>query len=81
MVIPFQPGEVYSRKWINATYGGQQRGGICTPKGVPMILLFTGDAGHAYGYDDGWLDDGTFHYTGKGQKGRHEDGQRQPSHP
>ncbi len=34
-----------------------------------MVLLFTGDVGEAFGYDDGWDRDGTFRYSGEGQIG------------
>jgi 5-methylcytosine-specific restriction protein A len=32
-------------------------------------MLFTGDAGLQYGYQDGWTADGLFFYTGEGQRG------------
>ncbi|HYO12524.1 MAG TPA: HNH endonuclease [Thermoanaerobaculia bacterium] len=34
-----------------------------------MIFLFTGESGQQYGYDDTFQDDGTFWYTGEGQRG------------
>lgn len=37
--------------------------------GAPVILLFTGESGHQYGYDDGPQTDGTYWYTGEGQRG------------
>jgi len=48
---------------------GQSQGGISTPKAAPLIFLFTGDAGDAYGYEDSFRPDGTFWYTGEGQVG------------
>ena len=37
----------------------------------PNVLLFTSEtAGSQFGYAfDGWHKDGTFHYTGEGQRG------------
>lgn len=68
--IPFKIGQVYHRKSeIHAPYGGQERGGIATPVSVPFVFLFTGESGGAYGYEDGWQEDGSFDYTGEGQVG------------
>jgi len=63
------PGDVYKRTDIHAEFGGQRQGGISTPSKGDVILIFSGDAGHAYGYKDGWTEDGYFHYTGEGQVG------------
>jgi 5-methylcytosine-specific restriction protein A len=68
--ITFEPGKLYSRRRdIHELFGGQQQGGICTPQGVPFIFLFTGESGGQFGYRDGPQDDGTFAYTGEGQRG------------
>ena len=68
--IPFERGEVYNRRTdIHARYGGQERGGIATPSGMPFVFLFTGESGEQFGYRDGWRDDGSFAYTGEGQRG------------
>jgi 5-methylcytosine-specific restriction protein A len=68
--IPFVPGKSYHRQHdIHQAFGGQERGGISTPDGVPFIFLFTGEGGNQYGYQDGWKDDDTFEYTGEGQRG------------
>ncbi len=32
-------------------------------------MLVTGESGTAFGYNDGWEDDGTFRYFGEGQAG------------
>lgn len=58
----------YRRRDLHAHWGGQSQGGISTPKHAPVIFLFTGAAGEAHGYQDGWRD-GVFHYTGEGQFG------------
>ena len=70
MMWPFKVGEVYNRRAdIHAAFGGQQQGGIATPKAVPGIFLFTGSGGAKVGYDDHHLPDGSFRYTGEGQVG------------
>lgn len=66
----FTPGQVYNRRSdLHAVYGGQQQGGISTPAQSPMIFIFTGDSGEQYGYADEFQPDGSFWYTGEGQKG------------
>ena len=65
----FVLGSIYRRRDIHQLYGGQQQGGICTPAGQNYIILFTSESGEAYGYRDGWSDDGLFLYTGEGQHG------------
>ena len=68
--LPFEVGNVYHRQRdIHEIYGGQERGGIATPDGVPYVFLFTGETGEQYGYSDGWRPDGIFAYTGEGQHG------------
>jgi 5-methylcytosine-specific restriction enzyme A len=62
-------GQVYRRRELHDTYGGQGQGGISTPVRFPLIFLFTGESGHQYGYTDGYQPDGTFWYTGEGQRG------------
>ncbi len=61
-------GSTYLRKELVVTYGGQLQAGIWTPKDFPVIFLFSGDSGKAYGYHDDWID-GVFVYTGEGQSG------------
>lgn len=62
-------GETYSRRSLHERYGGQEQGGISTPRDYPIIFLFTGASGSLYGYKDHWDDDDVFHYTGEGQIG------------
>ena len=57
------------RRSMHECIGGQSQGGINTPQSVKSILIFTGSAGHKYGYVDEWIDDATFLYTGEGQVG------------
>ncbi|MFQ5988556.1 MAG: HNH endonuclease [Candidatus Methylomirabilales bacterium] len=59
----FEIGRTYKRSDIHAEHGGQQQGGISTPKDRPYILLFTG-SGEPYGYHDGWYDNRVFLYSG-----------------
>ncbi|HOC44119.1 MAG TPA: HNH endonuclease signature motif containing protein [Thermoanaerobaculales bacterium] len=67
--MDFVPGRLYNRRELHDEYGGQRQGGISTPANHPMVFLFTGEAGHQFGYRDGFLDDGTFRYFGEGQVG------------
>ncbi len=51
----FEVGRTYDRRSeIHGPYGGQQQGGISTPKNQPLVFLFTGESGEQYGYKDGW---------------------------
>jgi len=67
--LEFTPGQRYDRQAIHDIYGGQPYRGIATPKDYPAVFLFTGDSGETYGYEDEFLDDGTFLYTGEGTEG------------
>jgi len=70
MDLPFEVGALYNRqKQIHAVFGGQQQGGISTPKEHPLVVAFTGEAGVSHGYHDFWDDDEVFHYFGEGQIG------------
>lgn len=62
-------GQTYQRRELHEKYGGQQQGGISTPREYPFIFLFSSHRGKEYGYDDGWQVDGLYHYTGEGQVG------------
>lgn len=42
---------------------------MSTPKDHPIIFLFTGEGGAEHGYRDEFKPDGTYHYTGEGQRG------------
>jgi 5-methylcytosine-specific restriction protein A len=65
----FEPGREYRRRELHRKYGGQEQGGISTPKDQPFLLLFSSENGELYGYNDGWLPDGSYRYTGQGQIG------------
>lgn len=67
---PFVLGSTYHRRRdIHAAFGGQQQGGIATPKAAPLIFAITSETGTAYGYHDRFNSDGSFWYTGEGQVG------------
>ncbi|MFQ6370611.1 HNH endonuclease [Shewanella sp. YIC-542] len=66
----FKIGTIYKRKEeIHHIYGGQSQGGISTPSGWPMVLVFTSNTAESYGYQDQFRPDGLFWYTGEGQVG------------
>lgn len=65
----FVPGQVYRRKDLHKQYGGQEQGGISTPKDHAVVFLISGASGSQYGYTDGFRDDGMYWYTGEGQVG------------
>lgn len=54
---------------MHGEYGGQRFGGISTPREHPLVFIFTGESGEAYGYEDRYQPDGTFWYYGEGQVG------------
>ena len=67
-----EPGDTVLRREVHAAYGGQQQGGIITPKSIPDILVITSpESGARHGYDrfEGLQEDGSFLYTGEGQYG------------
>lgn len=65
----FEIGREYHRQSeIHGKFGGQQRGGIASPKNFPYIFLFTSENGEEYGYHDRFQEE-IFWYTGEGQVG------------
>lgn len=65
-------GDTVLRRELHAAYGGQEQGGIITPRSIPDILVVTSpESGSRYGYDalEGLQEDGSFLYTGEGQRG------------
>lgn len=69
--VNFVKDQVYVRRVLLNQYGGQQQGGISTPRNHPIIFLFTGEGGEAHGYGyDGWRrSTNLYEYTGEGQQG------------
>lgn len=67
-----QIGDTVLRREIHAAYGGQEQGGIITPRSIPEILIITSpESGARHGYDafEGLQEGGAFLYTGEGQRG------------
>ncbi|MBF9072233.1 restriction endonuclease [Streptacidiphilus sp. NEAU-YB345] len=65
-----KPGQVIERKRLHVRFGGRTQGGIGPSAKTPNVMIFTDPvAGERYGYYDGWMPDGLFHYTGEGQYG------------
>jgi hypothetical protein len=65
-------GDQVLRRAVHRAYGGQQQGGIATPKSLGEIFIFTDPAkGARHGYDrfEGLREDGSYSYTGEGQVG------------
>jgi 5-methylcytosine-specific restriction protein A len=69
----FELGRVYRRAELHREWGGatevQRQGGILTPRGVPLILVVTGEEGREFGYEDELDAEGVFRYFGAGQEG------------
>lgn len=70
LAVPqFQVGQIYSRTIdITGKYGGSPQSGIAPSLRSLAIFLFTGEAGHKYGYKD-HEEAGVFSYCGEGQVG------------
>ena len=62
-------GSKYNRWELHDVFGGQRYSGISTPSDHPLVFIFTGESGEEYGYEDEFLDDDTFLYTGEGTSG------------
>jgi 5-methylcytosine-specific restriction enzyme A len=62
-------GKIYRRRDLHAKLGGQQQSGISTPSQYPVIMIFSGESGKNYGYQDGWQENDVYYYTGEGQEG------------
>lgn len=66
----YEVGRLYNRRnEIHGMLGGQQYGGISTPRDHNVVILFTGEAGVKFGYSDGLTEEGVFEYVGEGQLG------------
>lgn len=68
-VSRFEVGSNYNRWEIHDEFAGQRYSGISTPADLPIIFIFTGESGEEYGYEDEFLEDGTFMYSGEGTEG------------
>lgn len=66
----FERGKIYNRKQdIHAKFGGQEQGGIISPRQHNIVIIITGPKGHAHGYADRERADGVFEYFGAGREG------------
>ena len=65
----FEVGESYSRWLIHDVFKGERYKGIAKPSDHPFIMIVTGESGSDYGYEDEFLDDDTFLYSGEGAEG------------
>jgi 5-methylcytosine-specific restriction enzyme A len=71
-IYPFELGCEYKRSEIHDSLGGNRQRGISASRENPMIFIFSGKEGKAYGYEDGWQDEAVYFYTGEGQVGDQE---------
>lgn len=67
--LDFTIGQSYHRKSLHGIYGGGLYKGISTPADYPVVFLFTGEGGEEYGYEDRFLPNDHFLYTGEGTEG------------
>jgi 5-methylcytosine-specific restriction enzyme A len=66
----FIKGHVYNRRQdLHKKYGGNRQSGITPCANHPLIFLFTSPIGKEYGYNDHWISQDIFSYTGEGQYG------------
>lgn len=66
----FKVGKTYHRQSeIHDKYGGNRQSGIAASAEYPYIFLFTSPIGKEHGYDDGWVSEDIYQYTGEGQFG------------
>ncbi len=65
----FERGRKYKRKELHKQFGGQQQGGIITPRSEPVVFVITGSSGEQYGYHDDADENGVWHYYGEGTSG------------
>ena len=70
MKIPYIVGQEYERQVdLHDRFGGNRQGGMCPCAKFPLMFIFTGPDGEQHGYEDKFIDDGAFLYTGEGQVG------------
>jgi len=68
-MLPFITNPEYIRKHLHDQFKGNRQSGISSSSAYPYIFIFTGKSGIAHGYEDRWINENTFEYTGEGQKG------------
>ena len=68
MLIPYEIGQEYNRRIdLHDRFGGSRQSGMSTCADHPIIFIFTGPNGEQHGYQDRFVEDGRFFYTGEGQ--------------
>jgi hypothetical protein len=68
--VSFEPGKVYNRQEdLHDKFGGNRQSGIAPCAKAPIIFLFTSEKGDEFGYNDGWVSEEIYHYSGEGQTG------------
>lgn len=66
----FTEGKIYNRrKDLHEKFGGNTQSGIAPCASHPIVFIFTSPSGKKHGYQDRWLSDTVFQYTGEGQYG------------
>jgi predicted RNA-binding protein with PUA-like domain len=67
---PLRPGETIRRVELHDRFGGSRQDGISPSRSTPNVFVFTDPrSGERHGYYDQWAADGSFRYTGRGQRG------------
>lgn len=70
MADPIQPGRTYTREQVREYFGGSLQGGIVPSKQGKTVLLYSDHSvADDYGYEDGWVHEQLYLYTGTGQSG------------
>lgn len=70
-------GKIYVQNWalynrqsdIHDLYGGNRQSGIAASGKHSYIFLFNSPHGENFGYEDGWVSNDEFLYSGEGQRG------------
>jgi 5-methylcytosine-specific restriction protein A len=66
-------GNKYNRRRdLHNIYGGNPQSGISKCANFPIIFIFTSPLGRIHGYDDKWVTQEVYQYTGEGQFGNME---------
>lgn len=63
------PGDRVRRRDLHRHFGGNIQSGIAPCRDGDLVLLFASPRGENHGYTDGPNGDGTYRYTGEGQRG------------
>lgn len=70
MADPLRPGRMYTREQVREHFGGALQGGIVPSRRGRTVLLYSDrSVAEDYGYEDGWVHEQLYLYTGTGQSG------------